>query len=92
MNDVYSTDLIGSVIHHLEQRTVCKWSDDGTPLWLNVDNHSIMLLLERTDRTTAPRMASAIRSKLNACWATGGFIWTSSGQASRCRRINWKAG
>ena len=46
MNDVYSVDLIGSVIHHLGQRAGLKVKMVGMPLWLNVDNHSIMLLLE----------------------------------------------
>jgi len=46
MNDVYSTDLIGSVVHHLAQRTGLRVTLIGMPLWLNVDNHSIMLLLE----------------------------------------------
>ncbi len=46
MNDVYSTDLIGSVIHHLQQRDDLRVTMIGMPLWLNVDNHSIMLLLE----------------------------------------------
>ncbi|MCP5157962.1 MAG: histidine kinase [Gammaproteobacteria bacterium] len=48
MNDVYSADLIGSVIHHLEKRIGIQVSLVGMPLWLNVDNHSIMLLLEHT--------------------------------------------
>jgi len=48
MNDVYSADLIGSVIHHLEKRSSLQVKTVGAPLWLNVDNHSIMLLLERT--------------------------------------------
>ena len=46
MNDVYSADLIGAVIHHLEQCAGPKVKMVGIPLWLNVDNHSIMLLLE----------------------------------------------
>ncbi|MDG4553859.1 MAG: exonuclease domain-containing protein [Candidatus Competibacter sp.] len=46
MNDVYSADLIGAVIHHLEQCAGPKVEMIGIPLWLNVDNHSIMLLLE----------------------------------------------
>ena len=46
MNDVYSADLIGAVIHHLEQCSGPKVKMVGIPLWLNVDNHSIMLLLE----------------------------------------------
>ncbi|MCB1765243.1 MAG: PAS domain-containing protein [Candidatus Competibacteraceae bacterium] len=46
MNDVYSADLIGSVIHHLEKRSSLQVKMVGEPLWLNIDNHSIMLLLE----------------------------------------------
>lgn len=46
MNDVYSADLIGSVIHHLELRGGPQVTMVGMPLWLNVDNHSIMLLIE----------------------------------------------
>lgn len=47
MNDVYSADLIGSVIQHLQKRaSTLKVSAIGAPLWLNVDNHSIMLLIE----------------------------------------------
>lgn len=46
MNDVYSSDLIGSVIHQLEPRDALKVNLIGMPLWLNVDNHSIMLLLK----------------------------------------------
>ncbi len=46
MNDVYSTDLIGSAIHHLEQHAGLRVTMIGMPLWLNVDNHSILLLLE----------------------------------------------
>ncbi len=46
MNDVYSADLIGSVVHHMEQRDGLRVKMIGMPLWLNVDNHSIMLLLE----------------------------------------------
>lgn len=46
MNDVYSVDLIGAVVHHLEQRAGPRAKMVGMPLWLNVDNQSIMLLLE----------------------------------------------
>ncbi|MDG4551943.1 MAG: exonuclease domain-containing protein [Candidatus Contendobacter sp.] len=46
MNDVYSTDLLGSLIHHLQGRAGPRVSMAGMPLWLNVDNHSIRLLLE----------------------------------------------
>jgi DNA polymerase-3 subunit epsilon len=45
MNDLYSADLVGSVIHYLEQRNGPKVSLTGMPLWLNVDTQSIMLLL-----------------------------------------------
>ncbi len=46
MNDVYSADLLGSIIHHLKGRPGLQVRMVGMPLWLNVDNHSIMLLLE----------------------------------------------
>ncbi len=46
MNDVYSADLIGSVIHHLQQRSKLIIKTVGMPLWLNVDSHSIMQLVE----------------------------------------------
>ena len=46
MNNVYSADLIGSVVRHLEQRDGLRVRMTGAPLWLHVDNHSIMLLLE----------------------------------------------
>ena len=46
MNDVYSADLLGSTIHHLQDRSDLQVRMVGMPLWLNVDNHSIMLLLE----------------------------------------------
>lgn len=46
MNDVYSADLIGSVIHHLQQHSDLTIEMVGMPLWLNVDSHSIMQLLE----------------------------------------------
>jgi DNA polymerase-3 subunit epsilon len=46
MNDVYSADLIGSVINHLKKHTDLQVNMVGIPLWLNIDNHSIMLLLE----------------------------------------------
>ncbi|HRD64982.1 MAG TPA: exonuclease domain-containing protein [Candidatus Competibacter sp.] len=46
MNDVYSADLIGSVVNHLQQHFGLQVKMVGMPLWLNVDNHSIMLLLE----------------------------------------------
>lgn len=47
MSDVHSADLIGSVIHRLEKRIRIQTQMIGAPLWLHVDNHSIMLLLER---------------------------------------------
>ncbi len=46
MNDVYSADLLGSLVHHLRDRPGLQVRVVGMPLWLNVDNHSIMLLLE----------------------------------------------
>ena len=46
MNDVYSADLLGSIIYHLKDRSGLQVKMVGMPLWLNVDNHSIMLLLE----------------------------------------------
>lgn len=46
MNDVYSADLLGSLVHHLQNRPGLQVEVVGMPLWLNVDNHSIMLLLE----------------------------------------------
>ncbi|MEZ5582979.1 MAG: exonuclease domain-containing protein [Candidatus Competibacteraceae bacterium] len=46
MNDVYSTDLVGSVTHHLHQHGGPEVRYIGTPLWLHVDNHSVMLLLQ----------------------------------------------
>ena len=46
MNDVYSADLLGSIIHHLQNRPGVQVRMVGMPLWLNVDNHSIMLLIE----------------------------------------------
>ena len=45
MNDLYSADLVGSVNHYLEQRGGPRVLMDGMPLWLNVDTHSIMLLI-----------------------------------------------
>lgn len=46
MNNVYSADLIGSAIRHLEQRGGPPVQMTGAPLWLRVDHHSILLLLE----------------------------------------------
>ncbi|MBK7983995.1 MAG: PAS domain-containing protein [Candidatus Competibacteraceae bacterium] len=46
MNNVYSADIIGSVVRHLEQRDGLQIKTTGAPLWLHVDSHSIMLLLE----------------------------------------------
>ncbi|MBL8259193.1 MAG: PAS domain-containing protein [Candidatus Competibacteraceae bacterium] len=46
MNNVYSPDLIGSVVRHLERRDGPSVRMTGAPLWLHVDNHSITLLLE----------------------------------------------
>lgn len=46
MSDVYSADLIAAVIHHLEQHAGPPAQMVGMPLWLHVDNQSIMLLLQ----------------------------------------------
>ncbi len=46
MNDVYSADLVGGVIHHFAQCGGPQLSSRGMPLWLHVDNLSIVLLLE----------------------------------------------
>lgn len=46
MNDVYSADLLGSIIYHLKDHPGLQVRMIGMPLWLNVDNHSIMLLLQ----------------------------------------------
>lgn len=46
MNNVHSTDLIGSVVRRLEQRDDLHVQITGAPLWVHVDNHSIMQLLE----------------------------------------------
>ncbi len=46
MNDLYSADLAGSVMRYFEQRGGPQVTMIGMPLWLNVDNHSIMLLLK----------------------------------------------
>lgn len=47
MNDIYSADLIGSVIHRLEGRQGdMEITMTGIPMWLHVDSQSIMLLLE----------------------------------------------
>ncbi|MEE4377700.1 MAG: exonuclease domain-containing protein [Candidatus Competibacteraceae bacterium] len=46
MNDVYSTDLVGSVSHYLQHHEGPEVRYIGTPLWLHVDNHSVMLLLQ----------------------------------------------
>jgi len=46
MNNVYSADLLGSAIRHLEQRSGLPIKLTGAPLWLHIDSHSVMLLLE----------------------------------------------
>ena len=91
MNDVYSADLIGSVIHHLEQQVGLRVKMVGMPLWLNVDNHSIMLLLEYL-LGQLHATGSATVSRSNACWATAESIWISSGPANQCPPTSWKAG
>jgi DNA polymerase-3 subunit epsilon len=46
MNNIYSADLVGSVIRHFAQCGGPRVVMTGISLWLNVDNHSIMLLLK----------------------------------------------
>ena len=46
MNNVYSADLIGSALRRLQQRDGPPVQMIGQPLWLRVDHHSILLLLE----------------------------------------------
>ena len=46
MSDVYSADLIAAVLHHFEQHAGPQTQMVGMPLWLHVDNQSIMLLLQ----------------------------------------------
>ncbi|MCP5419121.1 MAG: histidine kinase [Gammaproteobacteria bacterium] len=58
MNDVYSVDMVGSVNHHLQQCGGPGVNHVGVPLWLHVDSHSIMrvlqdLLRELRDQTGA---------------------------------------
>jgi DNA polymerase-3 subunit epsilon len=44
--DVYSADLINGMILSLEKRNGPKVTMTGLPLWLRVDSHSIMLVME----------------------------------------------
>ncbi len=46
LHDVYSADLLGSVVHHLEERGGPRVSLRGAPLWLHVDSHSLAQLVE----------------------------------------------
>jgi DNA polymerase-3 subunit epsilon len=46
MYDVYTADLIGSVIHRVAQSGGPAVTMTGIPMWLNVDGQSILLLLE----------------------------------------------
>lgn len=45
MNNIHSANLIGNLIRHFAQREGLSIQMIGEPLWLHVDNHSIMLLL-----------------------------------------------
>ncbi len=44
--DIHSADLIGCVTRRLEKKEGPKVTAIGVPLWLHVDSHSIMLVLE----------------------------------------------
>lgn len=46
MHNVYSAEIIGSVIRHLAQHDSLTVKLTGTPLWLRIDSHSVTLLLE----------------------------------------------
>ena len=46
MRDVYTEDLIGSAIHRLQASDGPQVTIGGTPVWIRVDGHSIMLLIE----------------------------------------------
>jgi DNA polymerase-3 subunit epsilon len=46
MNDVFSEDLLGSVLQRLGRRGGPHVTTVGMPLWLYIDSHSITLLLE----------------------------------------------
>jgi DNA polymerase-3 subunit epsilon len=44
--DVYSADLISSMIQRLEKGSGLKVTMTGVPLWLRVDSHAIVLVME----------------------------------------------
>ena len=44
--DIYSADLLGCVIRHLEERLDLEITMVGIPLWLHGDSHTLMLALE----------------------------------------------
>jgi DNA polymerase-3 subunit epsilon len=46
MHDVYSADLIGCLVHRFEARQGPRLTMTGVPVWLHVDGHAIMLLIE----------------------------------------------
>lgn len=48
MHDIHSDDVIDGVIRSLEKKgATLRVQAIGAPLWLHVDNHSLLLLLER---------------------------------------------
>lgn len=46
MRDIYTADLVGSVIHRLQGRGGPTVTMTGIPMWAHVDGNSIMLLIE----------------------------------------------
>ncbi len=46
MHDVYSSDLIGCLIHRSETRQGARLTMTGVPVWLHVDGHAVMRLIE----------------------------------------------
>jgi DNA polymerase-3 subunit epsilon len=51
VSDVNSADLIGAMILRLERTGGPKVTMTGIPLWLHVDSHSVMLVMELMART-----------------------------------------
>jgi DNA polymerase III subunit epsilon len=50
MADIHSADLAGSVIRRLQQRGGPTVTMTGMPLWLRVDSHAIVVLIEQLAR------------------------------------------
>jgi DNA polymerase-3 subunit epsilon len=50
VSDVYSADLLGGMILRLERTGGPKVTMTGIPLWLHVDSHSVMLVMESLAR------------------------------------------